>query len=216
MVGASQFTFRATHFTRYTVGVTADGVSVCAAASNDQGKTVYEKTRDVAFSDIRFVTVYSWQSRQVEGEVVYLQTRRNGTVMFMTSPTWHAEGSVSGDDRGAYFAATAAVFKALAAARPDLRIRNGRPAGWKIARVAFLALAAAVLSGLLVWQMGDPASGGVYLVIAVASIIAVLALYGIYRLKLLSPTRYAPVDEVAGWTAKRAPVAGPWGAPTAT
>ncbi len=215
MVGESRFTFKATYFTRYTLGVSADRVSIRSVASNGAAKTVYDKTKDVAFSDLRSVTVYNWQSRQVEGEAVYLQAKRGGTVMFMTSPTWHAAGAVSSGDRGTYFAATAAVFQALAAAKPDLRIRNGRPAGWKIGRVAILALVAAVLSGLFFWQTVGSTFSGTYSVLVAASIVAILTLYGIYRLKLLSPTRHAAVGEVASWMAKRAPVVGPWGAATA-
>ena len=208
MVGDLQFVFQATYFTHYTMTVNAGGARIETIASSDQTPRVYEKAWDVAFADVEAVTVYNWRRYEVEGEAVYLHCRNGKTVMFMTSPTWRAAERVSETDRANYFAAAAAVLKALTVAKAELRVRSGRPVGWKIKWAVILLLVAISLSSLFIWQTSDMADGAFSREFVVATIFVMVALFGVYRREMLAPARYETVGAVAEWMAKRAPRGG--------
>jgi hypothetical protein len=217
MAGDSRFTFKGTRFTRFTVTVGSTGARIEYASSAEGVSYRYAKAWDIVFADVELATVYEWRTQQVEGEAIYLHCRRGGTPMVMTSPAWRAAGYVSNEDRATYFAATAALFRALAAARPETRVRNGRPRGWRTRWTLYLTAAAAIVSGLFLWQTGDGRVDDSFRATGVAAIIAMTALYGVYRTKLLAPVKFAGIGDVADWMSKRAPAVGPWGAvPTAT
>ena len=213
MVEDSVFTFQGAGASRFTVSIGAARVRVAYVSTSEHGSFRHEKSWDVALADIVSATVCDWRVRGVGGEAIYLHCKRGGTPMFMTSSVWLTEGRVSGGDRDTYLAATAALFKALAATHPQMRIRKGRPPGWKTRWTVYLACGASLLSGLFLWETG----GFVFAddsrrLIVVASIFAMATLFGIYRVRLLQQPSHAGVSDVAAWMVKRAPVVGPWGA----
>lgn len=212
MVGDSHFAFQSTDATRFTVAVGTTSVRIEQVTSAEGSSLRREKTWDMPLADIKSATVFDWRVSDVTGEAIYLRDRRGMTAMFMSSSFWLAQGRVSKSDQDQYLAATAALFKALAIARPQIRIRKGRPPGWKLSRTLFLAGFAVLLSALFLWQTGGWLMNDDRRTIVVAAIFVMTVLYGIYRAKLLSPVSFADVHDVATWMAGRAPVTGPWGA----
>ncbi len=185
MVGDAQFTFRGTRLTRYTVTVGSTGIRIAYVTPMEGASRQYSSSREIAFASIRSATVCEWQAGQRGGEATYLHSAPGGTAMFMSSPVWAGEGRVQTRDRAMYLAASAAVFEALAAARPDLRVRNGRPRAWKMRRGVYLALFAPAVSGLFLWLTDGQAPDALRYT-AVAVILAMAVFHGVYRQRLLS------------------------------
>jgi hypothetical protein len=207
MVGDLTFIFRATSLTRFTIGVSAAGVQVYSESAKERGK--FERSWDVAFADLAGATVFEWVTRRGKGEAVYLHKKQGGTVMFST--TSGALGKdVTEADRAGYEAATAAVFKALAAVRPDILVRKGRAPGDIVAALVIQLTFAGVLSGLFWWQSAEASDS--YRWSIVALIVAMTLLYCVSRLKLFRKPVFASAGEVATAMARRLPASGPWGA----
>jgi hypothetical protein len=211
MVGDSGFTFKATSLTRFSISVSATGVQILSDSAREPGK--FERSWDIAFADLAGVTVYRWSTRGAKGEAVYLHPKHGSDVMFSTTSSGRGRG-LTQEDREGYDSAAAAVFEALAAARPDIQVRLGRPPYFKLKAGFVLALVAAASSAA--WLAYAEGVSEVNRLATLALIVGMYAVWGIYRLDLLNRPGFAGIRQVAAEMAGRLPTRGPWGASTAT